>query len=325
MTQTDSIEVSPITATQVQAADNAVTVADTMSAAPKEVSAAPKEEVARRPAAGIVSLPAVPADSLSSSETLGSDTIKKADRYGITLKGPVVPEVVANETDSFGLSIVTGGVILLFCVIGIRFHNNSKYITTMLRNLIDVRVRTNVFDDTVRETSFMVLLNFLWSCSAGILLYGLLCATVPDNPAASFGISGLHTHPALSMAICIGVGIVYTCFMAVAYFMVGTVFAGKIKARLWLKGYTAGQGFLSFVYFFLALLLISHPEWGVGILWVAAGWLILAKIVFIWKGFRIFFTQISSWVLFLYYLCSLEIVPLILTYLAAILLCGFLL
>ncbi|MDE6338919.1 MAG: DUF4271 domain-containing protein [Muribaculaceae bacterium] len=47
----------------------------------------------------------------------------------------------------------------------------------------------------------------------------------------------------------------------------------------------------------------------------------IGKIVFIYKGFRIFFQQLRSWLLFLCYLCSLEIVPLILAYLLAYQIC----
>ncbi|MDE5870106.1 MAG: DUF4271 domain-containing protein, partial [Muribaculaceae bacterium] len=65
--------------------------------------------------------------------------------------------------------------------------------------------------------------------------------------------------------------------------------------------------------------------WTVGLLEIAAGVFILGKIMFIYKGFRIFFNQISSWMLFLYYLCSVEIVPLILTYFATLQLCSILL
>ena len=71
----------------------------------------------------------------------------------------------------------------------------------------------------------------------------------------------------------------------------------------------------------LSLVALNYPKWDVPVLLIAAGVFVIGKIVFLYKGFRIFFTQISSWLLFLYYLCSLEIVPLILTYLGAVTLC----
>lgn len=264
------------------------------------------------------------AKAAADSVALADSVPAKAKEYGITLQAPAVPEVAANPGDSYGMSYIIGGLAILFFIIGLRFRNNVKYVTAMLHNLVDVRLRSNAFDETVRETSFILLLTFLWSCSAGIVLWSVLGFTMPDNPAASFGLPSLHTNPSGTIAVCMGVGVAYTCLMALAYFTVGTVFTDAVKAKMWVKGFTAGLGLLSVAFLPLSMLLLFYPEWTEILLWTALGLFLMAKIVFIWKGFRIFFTQISSWVLFLYYLCSLEIVPLILTYLAALWLCSLL-
>lgn len=285
-------------------------------------SSATKENVPARPVYRIP-VARIPADSIAADSVAG-DSVHSAHSFGILLSAPVRPEVNMRQTSQTGMSIIVASLLVLFCIIGIRFHNSRKYVTALLRNLVEVRLRSNVFDETVRETSFLVLLNLMWSCSAGVLLYGLLCLTAPSNPEFTSGVRALLTDHAASLGVCIGVGIVYTGFMALAYFMVGGVFSDGVHARMWLKGYAASQGLLSFIYLPLALLMICWHEWTEILLWIALGTFILSKIVFIWKGFRIFFTQISSWLLFLYYLCSLEIVPLILTYLAALWICGFL-
>lgn len=260
-------------------------------------------------------------------DSVAMDSVAVVKEYGILLTPPGKVEVTPKTDDSFGLSYIIGGVALLFCVIGLRFRNNRKYITAMFHNMVEVRLRSNAFDETVRETSFLVLLNLLWCCSAGIILWVVLGFTVPSSPAdivGSFSLPQLHEWPSMTMAICIGVSVAYTCLMALAYITVGTVFSDATHGKMWLKGFSAGLGLLSFIYFPLSLLSLFYPEWTEILLSIALATFIIAKIVFIWKGFRIFFTQISSWVLFLYYLCSLEIVPLILTYLAALQLCSLL-
>ena len=256
-------------------------------------------------------------------DTVAADTIVVTEKvFGLTLDPPVEPKVEPMPS-SFGMSCVFSALFILFCVIGLRFRNNLKYVTTLLHNLVEVRVRHNVFDETVRETSFLVLLNLLWCCSAGIILCRFLRYTLPPpDSSSSFGIPALTTHPALCMALCMGIAVVYTCFMALAYLTVGNVFSDRVRARMWLKGFAASQGVLSALWLPLSLLLIFYPEWSEQLFWIALVTFLLAKIVFIWKGFRIFFTRFSSWVLFLYYLCSLEIVPLILTYWAALFLCS---
>ena len=272
-----------------------------------------------------VAVPVSHKDSIGvASDTVASDTVHAQHAFGVVLTPPPHTTVEARENTYLGMSFIIGGLQLLFCIIGIRFHGSRKYVASMLRNLVEVRMRNNVFDETVKETSFLVLLNLMWSCSAGVMLYGLLCLTVPDNPIWSFGIPALAANQAASVGVCMGAVLIYTCFMAIAYYVVGSVFSDGKHAAVWLKGYTAGQGLLSFIYFPLALLMLCRPEWTEILLWIALGTFVLSKIVFIWRGFRIFFTQISSWLLFLYYLCSLEIVPLILTYLAAMWLCSLL-
>ncbi|MDE6399799.1 MAG: hypothetical protein K2L68_02950, partial [Muribaculaceae bacterium] len=153
MTQSDSI-VSHATAVDVPVSDSVVSVKAT------------RDTVQARRVTREV-MPPVGAGQ----DTVSADTVKTlAKEYGLLLEPPVIPEVKENPPMSFGMSYILGGIAILFFVIGLRFRNNRKYITAMLRNRVAVRVRNNVFDETVRETSFLVLLNLLWSCSAGMIL-----------------------------------------------------------------------------------------------------------------------------------------------------------
>lgn len=234
----------------------------------------------------------------------------------ITAPHPSAPP--QRDYSGYGASAVVLLLILMFCAVGLRFRNNVKYVGAIVSDLIEVRERHNAFDDTVRETSFLVMLNILWSLSAGVIIYCAIKAMLPVSPVNSIALKG---NPALFMMICMGVAVAYSAFMALAYLLVGNVFADRRHAEMWVKGFAASQGLLSLFFFPLALLCLCYPQYIVTLLWVALGAFTLAKIIFIWKGFRIFFTRISSWVLFLYYLCSLEIIPLFITFFAALQLC----
>ena len=91
---------------------------------------------------------------------------------------------------------------------------------------------------------------------------------------------------------------------------------------MWVRGAAATNGAEAFLLFPFALLALTQPEWNPGVLILAGIVFILGKFLFIFKGFRIFFNQFSSWLLFLYYLCSLEIIPLLLTYGLTLTLCS---
>ncbi len=225
---------------------------------------------------------------------------------GIILEAPApapAPEPLVGQGAS---SWVTGGLLLLFCVVALRFRNNYRYMVGLLRDLTEVRERHNMFDDTVRETSLLVLLNLLQAGCAGVVL-----------AYALFSLPSL-----LQTGICTACCLAYTVVMWAAYNIVGSVFSDPLHTRMWVRGFISSQGLLSMLLLPVALLCLCYPANVPTLVWVGFGCLICAKLVFIWKGFRIFFTQISSWVLFLYYLCSLEVVPLILTAAGAVAACS---
>ena len=227
--------------------------------------------------------------------------------YAVILTPPEREPAVPQRTDNqLGVSFILTGLFLLFLIVALRFRNNIKYVASIFRNLIETKTRHNVFDDTVRETSLVILLNILWCGSAGIILYGIYSFLSPETTVLKF--------QALEMTIGMAAAVCYTLFMSFAYYGVGWIFSDSGHARMWLKGFLASQGLMSPAFFVIALLAICYPGSGESIFTAAFFIFILAKFVFIWKGYRIFFTQFSSWVLFLCYLCSLEIVPLFLTY-----------
>ena len=178
----------------------------------------------------------------------------------------------------------------------------------MVHDLISTRVRQNTFDDTVRETSLLVLLNILWCGSAG-----LLCFCV-------YGESGVApVNRTIGILSGMGMAAVYSLFLYISYWTLGWVFSDRSHAELWVRGYAASQALMAPAFFILALLAFCCPgSFVIG--GIAIIVFVVVKLAFIFKGYRIFFNQFSSWVLFLCYLCSLEIVPLILCYRCAVLL-----
>lgn len=234
------------------------------------------------------------------ADSLAQDTVAADTAYAIVLERPAAEPLPQREEPSAGMSWVVGVLVLVAAAVAVRYRNNPKYPEMLLADMYEVRERRNVFDSTARETTFLVMLNALWCLSTGVLL------------GAAAG-----SATAIGYAVGAACMTVYTLFMALPYYVVGTVFADIRHAALWERGYTSGQALGATPMLVLALLQIVYP--GESEIWLISSAVIwgVLKIVFIWKGFRIFFTRMSSWVLFLYYLCSLEIIPLILTYVAA--------
>lgn len=234
---------------------------------------------------------------------------------GIVIDPPPKVSPLLRDIPPAGGSWVLSVLLLFFCVVAFRVRNNGRYLSSLIYDLTQVRERHNVFDDTVRETSLLILLNILWCLSAGVTLRAMVLALgTPIGPGTQ--------DPTLTTALCTGLTIVYALLMSAAYYVIGDVFTDRHQAGMWLRGFLASQALMSFMLLPISLLLVTMPAWTEGLLIAAAVALVLSKLLFIWKGFRIFFTRISSWVLFLYYLCSLEIIPLILIYVAATEICA---
>ena len=255
-------------------------------------------------------------DSIAAVSGAGrDDNVRIAGNKGIIMQRPSGDESASlhNSADN-RVSWMLTGLFLVFVVVCLRYRKNSRYFSILFRDVMEIRERHNAFDDTLRETSFLWLLNILWCGSAGILLYGVLYPPVAGTMFASLNL--------MRLLVCMGIATAYTVFMAVSYTVVGSLFANSAKASVWLKGYLSTQGLEAMIMFMVALIALCVPGISTTMLIVAAIIFIIAKILFIYKGFCIFFAEFASWVLFLYYLCSLEIVPIVLAYAGARFFCG---
>lgn len=262
------------------------------------------------------------ADSVAADSCVGRN-IPGEEKVGIVLVNPASEYKEKSGTErqtavEEGMSWVYLALALLFCVIGIKFKGNSRYAKALITDLTDTRLRHNAFDDTVKETTLLFLLNMMWVACAGVLLWMLVQTTITEGVAGSLSIRVIQAE---GIGLCAAVAGIYMLLMTTSYWVVGYVFSNKEHAKLWVKGASAAYGLETVALFPLALLSLTYPAWSTTLLIIAAGVFLFGKIIFLYKGFRIFFTQISSWLLFLYYLCSLEIVPLILVYVGAVAAC----
>lgn len=207
-------------------------------------------------------------------------------------------------------------LFMLFFLTCIRVRGNFKFLVSFFRDLTEVRERENLFNTTMKETSFIFLVLLLSGCSIGVLmsravpLFGQRLRISTELPDPGFFFGG----ELLPAVVCMAIACVYIGLMWVCYTVVGKVFSDTLHTWLWVRGFTAGTGLGAAVFFPLAILALTYPPYTAYIIAAAFVMLILVKFLFIVKGFRIFFTESSLWVVFLYYLCSLEIVPLVITF-----------
>lgn len=256
-----------------------------------------------------------PTPTLSDTIALGDSVV--ADSLTIATTPPSIALIEVPEgrdiplrTESANaMSWVMLVVVAVFILVSLRYKNNLKYIKAIAGDLSDIRSRNNLFDDTVRETSLLISLNALCVISVALLFHTSLLTLHPS----------LAVIPTIeSIGVAAGMTLAFYAFQYIAYLIVGNVFGDRHKTSSWIKGFASSQGLLSVILFPLSLITLFYPQHAPTLCIVGFIAFIIARLIFIFKGFRIFFNRISSFFLFLYYLCSLEIIPLILGYSTAL-------
>ena len=201
--------------------------------------------------------------------------------------------------------VVMGLMMLVAMAVVLSYRTGYKYLENFVRNMFSTRRRENLFDDhTVNETKILTALIGLSCVMQGFALMVGVSLAVPSLA------SGILRSPALSLGLGAAVVLVYYLLQLLVYHVLGYVFTDSISTRLWIDGFKATQSLLGLLLLPVIGVMLLKPELSTPMLLVAAGLYICARLVFICKGFRIFYGNLSSIVYFILYLCSLEIVPL---------------
>lgn len=204
------------------------------------------------------------------------------------------------------LTMVTVVLVLMM----ISYKHCRRLFSTLWQEMRAMRHRANAFDEhTTNETRVLALMALQWCMCTGLLLYsGLGLSGVTLAPAKAFVDTGCMIL--LMMA--------YYVMQWVAYQALGYTFSTPTGRRLFVQGFTASQSLLGFALIIPALVSIFYPSAAFAAVIVGISLYLIARIAFITKGFRIFYTNFGSLFYFILYLCTLEIIPLILVYNSAL-------
>lgn len=164
--------------------------------------------------------------------------------------------------------------------------------------LWSVRHRPNVFDDEQSvPVHIAAVLALVFVVFGGVVLYNLHGVPSPATFAgatASMGLLGA-----------------YYIFQRCAYWLVGYTFTTVDGMRRWLGGFAATQAYAGLALIAPALLLMFQPQWQSTLVAISLSIYFAARILFIAKGFRIFYQNFWSLLYFILYLCTLEILPML--------------
>lgn len=199
-------------------------------------------------------------------------------------------------------------LVLTFLFVAFSFKHYSRLFKHSTQDLWSMRRRENAFDEhTSNEThTLFVMLLQLWVYE-GILLFGKLSNNIiPENKIFPIIIS------------LIGLSAVFYLLQLAIYHIIGYVFSDKIGTSQLIKGFNASHILLGITLLIPAFISIFYPGYSEMMFNIAFSLYFIARVIFICKGFRIFYYNFGSLFYFILYLCTLEIIPVILVYSGAI-------
>ncbi len=206
---------------------------------------------------------------------------------------PREPLALCSTPMSFLLTAV-------FILAAVNASSLRRALVTYGTELWKVRSRGNMFDGDVGvRIPTAVLLGIVFVVSGGLALYGMCGSTHPS-------FAGACAMMALTAA--------YYVFQLCAYGAVGNTFATADESRQWIDGFCATQAYLGIALALPAVLTVCCPEWDKILSIVSLSIYEALHLVFILKGFKIFYRTIGSLLYFILYLCTLEILPQIAIY-----------
>ncbi len=210
-------------------------------------------------------------------------------------------------------------LLLGLLAMAMSYHTGYKYIENFFHNMFSTRRRENMFEDhTVNETGILAALLANTFIVEGFITYFAVQLFRPD--LASSLQSSVFLHIAAFCAIAAG----FYVIQWLVYKLLGYTFSDKVGSKLWIDGFNASQSFLGLLLLLVLVPLMLFPASGKMLLTVAALVYVVARLIFIYKGFRIFYSNMTSCIYFLLYLCAVEIVPLALVAGVTVWVCGIL-
>ena len=148
-----------------------------------QASTAPAAVTGRTPSPRTVKKPLrapAQADSIAREKAIAdstayADSVSAASKLtkAIVVTDPSAPYADAPPKGMDTASWVIAAMALLFCLVGLRYRGNARFLKGMLRQAVELRERNNMFDETVRESLFTLLVTLL---SGPIMHSAGLCA-----------------------------------------------------------------------------------------------------------------------------------------------------
>ncbi|MDR0940528.1 MAG: DUF4271 domain-containing protein [Mediterranea sp.] len=201
-------------------------------------------------------------------------------------------------------------LVLLACLVlsAIALARSKGLLSRQAKDLVRHRERTSIFDNSTADDVRYLMMLVLQTCVlSGVILFIYFWGEPAVTPRRTL-------PPILLLGIYAACVLAYFMLKWVVYLFLGWIFFDDGRMRSWLESYFTliyYSGFLLFPFLLFQVYLGFTPG---NMLIISGVILILAKILMLYKWFRLFFVGFNSLFLLILYFCALEILPCLLLY-----------
>ena len=201
----------------------------------------------------------------------------------------------------------TGSMIMLLlsCLFLLTSYRLGRpYIANLGHYLFSPKGKDDLFAEHTSNDARIIIAIIVITCLMGgiMMYYGLLWY----NPSLTIALQNSVFLHVLVLTLAMAI---FVSLQLLLYRLIGYTFATENLTDMWVQGFLASQAVLGLLLFPVAVITLVFPSTIKLMVTIAIILYILGRIVFISKGFRIFFNNLSSSIYFILYLCAVEIVP----------------
>lgn len=203
-------------------------------------------------------------------------------------------------------SAIISSLVVLLLLLLVCLQRGRRLLPALFRDMWRVRSRKKIFEERTSNENRIITIF-------GLQLTVFMALLVNAGADLMAGQPPLSDSAALLLPIVALCGAFYL-LQIITYWCVGYAFTTSSGRKMWLRGFYAVQTFLGFGLAIPALVTVFYPDAAGLAVTIGAILYIFSRIVFISKGFRIFYQNYWSLLYFILYLCTLEITPLVIIY-----------
>ena len=216
----------------------------------------------------------------------------------------------------------TGSMIMLLlsCLFLLTSYRMGRsYISNLGHYLFSPKGKDDLFAEHTSSDARIIIAMIVNTCLMGgiMMYYGLLWY----NPSLTVALQNSVFLHVLVLTAAMGL---FVTLQLLLYRLIGFTFTNESLTDMWVQGFLASQAVLGLLLFPVAVITLVFPSTIKLMVTIAIILYILGRIVFICKGFRIFFNNLSSSIYFILYLCAVEIVPPLLALAGTVYVCSIL-